>query len=95
MTRARPKRNVPADGTMDAGARILAGLARGRQIAIQRAKDTASRNIALILPLVNADIAAGHPLRGRAGRICRKLKGGLTERGVKRILDRLSVGPIH
>lgn len=82
----------PAPGTSHAavvGQTVLINLDLGRQIAIQRAKDRASRNIALILPLANEDIAGGWPLRGRAGRICRKLKGTVTERSVKRILDRL------
>lgn len=82
---------------LSAGAlRVLEGLARGRQQAIQRAKTIGAENALLVLHLANLDAAAGRPLRGRAGRISRALAGRLSERSVLRIIsDRLSVCPIQ
>lgn len=72
------------------GLAVLAGLAKGRQRAIQQAKARAAHHLAVILPLALADRAKGRPERGRAGRIARQLGGALSERHVKRILDTLS-----
>ena len=69
---------------------VLAGLAKGRQRAIARAKARAAETQLLVIIAANADRDAGRPLRGRAGRIRRKLHDAISERHVKRILDRLS-----
>lgn len=57
----------------DLGRRVLAGLAKGRQRAIELARERARRNERLVLEALNHDILAGHPERGRAGRIHRRL----------------------
>ena len=82
--------NRPSANPVAVGKKVLAGLAKGRHLAIQRARDRGRHNLALILALAGVDSASGKPLRGRAGRIHRKLNGALTERSVQRILDRLS-----
>jgi len=75
------------------GLRVLAGLTAGREKAIRRAQTRAGALAALVLDLAHADMLAGRPARGRAGRVRRKLSAlGRTtsERHVKRILDGLS-----
>lgn len=72
------------------GLKVLDGLAKGRQQAIAQAKERAAFHVAKVVIHTNADVAAGKPERGRAGRISRKLGGILSERQVKRILDTLS-----
>jgi hypothetical protein len=72
------------------GRKVLAGLDRGRAIAIAQAKARSAQRVGLIVVLVNTDTQQGRPDRGRAGRIARKLGGLISERHVKRILDRLS-----
>ena len=72
------------------GQKVLDGLDKGRQRAITQAKERAAFHVAKVVIHANVDVAAGKPERGRAGRISRKLSGILSERQVKRILDRLS-----
>lgn len=72
------------------GRKVLAGLDKGRHRAIAQAKERAAFHVAKVVIHSNADFASGKPERGRAGRIARKLGGMLSERQVKRILDRLS-----
>ena len=72
------------------GRKVLAGLFKGRQRAIEQAKERAAFHVAKVVIHANADVAARKPERGRAGRISRRLGGMLSERQVKRILDRLS-----
>jgi hypothetical protein len=75
------------------GARVLAALSAGRQRAIAAKRLQAASIARAVLGELNKDIIAGHPVRGRAGRITRRLgRHGvfLTERHVLRILDRLS-----
>ena len=72
------------------GQKVLAGLSKGRQRAIAQAKERAAFHVAHVAIHANADVAAGKPERGRAGRIARRLGGTLSERHVKRILDGLS-----
>ena len=72
------------------GRKVLAGLDRGRQIAIQQAQARAAEKRIMIVIAANADHAAGKPERGLAGRISRKLHGAISERHAKRILDALS-----
>lgn len=80
--------------------RVLEGLAKGRQLAIEQAKARAAENALLVLKAAIKDVDAGEPARGRAKRIALDLppdrsgKERLTERSVKRILDKLSVCPI-
>ncbi len=80
--------------------RVLEGLAKGRQLAIEQAKARAAENARLVMRAAIRDLDAGEPARGRAKRIALVLepdvsgKQRLTERSVKRILDRLSVCPI-
>ena len=72
------------------GRRVLAGLARGRQRAITQAQARSAQWTVQITYLALADRDVGRAARGRACRIRRKLGGALSERQVKRILDRLS-----
>lgn len=72
------------------GRKVLEGLDKGRQRAIAQSKERAAFHVAKVVIHSNADFASGKPERGRAGRIARKLGGMLSERQVKRILDRLS-----
>lgn len=74
----------------DVGERVLLGLAKGRARAIAQAKARGAARLAMIVVLANEDLQRGRPSRGRASRIARKLHGLLSERHVKRILDRLS-----
>lgn len=75
------------------GARILAGLERGRRVALEMQKRRAEELAELVLRAERLDRAAGRPDRGRAGRIVRRLhREGVevSERHARRILDRLS-----
>lgn len=79
--------------------RVLEGLAKGRQLAIGLAKFRAALNAKLVMDAALKDLDAGEPARGRAKRIVKGLPPdpsgrSLTERSVKRILDKLSVCPI-
>lgn len=79
--------------------RALEGLDNGRRLAIKLAKERAADNAKLVMDAALKDLDAGEPARGRAKRIALDLppdRSGkrLTERSVKRILDRLSVCPI-
>lgn len=88
---AAPERIVPVDSDAAAlGQKVLVGLTKGRQLAIQRSRKVGADNAYKVVILANLDMNAGSPQRGRAGRIARNLGGLLTERSVKRILDRLS-----
>ena len=81
--------------------RAIEGLARGRQLAIKRAKERRAINAKKIMKEAIKDLEAGEPARGRAKRIHLNLplndlgKPIMTERSVKRILDTLSVCPIR
>lgn len=73
--------------------RVRANLADGRQLAIADARLKGARSARAVLGELNKDILRGHPPRGRAGRITRRLRThgvSLTERQVLRILDRLA-----
>jgi hypothetical protein len=75
------------------GRKVLAGLERGRQIAIANKQGQSTQRASLILTLAAGDIVAGRPTRGRAGRITRQLSRAgqlLSESQVRRILRRLS-----
>lgn len=72
------------------GSKVLSELAKGRQRAIERARQIGAANAMQVMALAVIDAQAGRSVRGRAGRISRKLGGLLTERSVKRIMDRLS-----
>lgn len=72
------------------GRKVLAGLDRGRQIAIQQAQARAAEKRIMIVIAANADRAAGKPERGLTERISRKLPGFLSQRQIKRILATLS-----
>ncbi len=74
------------------GRRVLEALAEGRRIAIQQRKAQAADNERLVRLELDRDILAGHPERGRPGRISRRLRGRIGERGVRKILERLSSG---
>ena len=68
------------------GRTILAAFARGRAKAIQQAKARSAPLLAQIAYLALVDQAAGRPLRGRAGRISRRLGGKPKERWVRKII---------
>lgn len=84
-------------------ARVLAGLAKGRRQAIEQAKLRGAVNAKLVMQASLKDLAEGNPARGRAKRIAHalppdrfdRLGRQLTERSVKRILDKLLVCPIQ
>lgn len=85
--RAKPTR--PPSAAM-VGAKVLAGLAKGRDTinAERRAHGEFMRRI--IAEYVLLDEQAGHPHRGRAGRIARKLKNRLSQRWINKVLVALS-----
>lgn len=79
--------------------RAIQGLEKGRHLAIELAKISAAKNARLVMDAALKDLDAGEPARGRAKRIALGLPPdssgrSLTERSVKRILDKLSVCPI-
>lgn len=77
------------------GARVLAGLEAGRQAAIAKAQARAAVTAREVRRALDVDVLEGRPERGRAGRIARRLhRDGLriSERGVRKILERLSSG---
>lgn len=70
------------------GERVLRALSHGRTRAITAAKERAAlveREIRLHLDL---DILRGHLPRGRAKRISLAMRGSVSERHVKRLLDK-------
>ncbi len=69
----------------ETGRRVLAGLAKGRDIAIARQRSRGQQTRALVYDLAMADKRGP---RGLAKRIALTLR--LSERHVKRILDTLS-----
>lgn len=73
----------------EVGQRVLEAFSRGRQKAIEQARERSARRAALILDLAKIDAATGRPMRGLAGRIARKLGGTLSESQVRKILRRL------
>lgn len=76
----------------ETGARVLAALERGRQLAITRARERAAPNERDVRRLLDVDIISGKKAHGRAGRIARALRGRISESGVRKILSRLSSG---
>ena len=74
------------------GQKVLDGLAKGRQQAIEQARERVARKQMMIVILVNQDRDSGKPARGMAGRISRKLHGQISERLVRKYLARLSGG---
>jgi hypothetical protein len=72
---------------------MLEGLAQGREKAIARMRERAAITETLARRLYDIDLLAGHPPRGRAGRLSRAMRRegvSITERGVRKILERLS-----
>ena len=74
----------------ETGRKVLAALDAGRAVAVRRAREQGVRTMALVAELVVLDARAGRPVRGRAGRIARKLRGMLTEGQIRRKLRTLS-----
>jgi hypothetical protein len=74
------------------GARVLAGLERGRQRAIAQRKAAAAPRERAVRRELDLDVLAGHPERGRAARIARVLR--LDRRAVARVLARLQSGAL-
>ena len=72
------------------GQKVLAGLARAQEHARALHQARVLKNMEVVITLAAIDQKEGRPARGRAGRIARKLGGNLTERSVKRYLDKLS-----
>ena len=73
------------------GAAILQGFAKGRARANAATKEQAALNASVVAIHINADRQAGKPVRGRAGRISRKLRGVLSERLVRKIIAALQM----
>ena len=75
----------------EVGLKVLDGFDKGRSIYNAMRKVENQKRIVLISTLVRIDQEAGHPARGRARRIRRKLKGvvSLSESQVRRILSTL------
>lgn len=90
VTRSRHGFTGPSLHAAIIGHQVLAGLEKGRQQAIERAKQIGATNALRVMALAVMDIQAGRSVRGRAGRISRKLGGHLKERTVRKILARLS-----
>lgn len=84
--RAKPTGQSPAA----VGLKVLAALARGRQKINQARQEQAGFWRRIILEYALLDAQAGHPPRGRAGRIARKLKGRLSQRWINKVLVALS-----
>lgn len=83
MTRTRAQATPdPAD----IGRRVLAAFEKGRAQAIAQSKARAAPVEREVRRQLDLDILAGHPLRGRAGRIARSLRGAVSRRTVARIL---------
>lgn len=74
------------------GQKVLAGLDRGRQIAIERKQARSRERAKVIQLLLMLDVAKGRPSWGRAGRIQRRLLDSgieLSEAQTRRILCKL------
>ena len=77
------------------GVVVLANLARGRERAVAAARERGAITARAVRRALDVDVLEGRGERGRAGRIARRLqRGGVTisERGVRKILERLSSG---
>src|SRR5690242_176771 len=74
----------------DVGRRVLAALDAGRATAIRRARERGARTLLLVAELAVLDARGGRPIRGRAGRIARKLGGLLSASQVRKKLRALS-----
>lgn len=72
------------------GRRVLAGLNKGRRIGIEVRQTRSRERASLIFTLAAADIAGGKSMRGRSGRIARKMGGLLSESQVRRLLRAFS-----
>lgn len=70
--------------------RARAGLDAGRARAIEKAQKFGAYTRNLVVDLAAADVHAGRPERGRAGRIAKKLNGLAGEAHVRKILRTLS-----
>jgi len=70
------------------GAKVLAGFARGRKVAIAQAKERSARRAAAIVLLYNEDVAKGKPARGRARRIAQRMTDRISESQVRKIILR-------
>jgi hypothetical protein len=72
------------------GRKVLTGFEKGRQRAIEAAQARSQGRAKQILDLAAADVLAGNPSRGRAGRICRKMGREISESQVRRHLKLIS-----
>jgi hypothetical protein len=71
------------------GRKVLAGLAKGRRLAIEQAQ-AQSRDLAEeVLTHATVDVLKGNPSWGRARRIARKMPGKISERHIRRLLATL------
>ncbi len=75
---------------LSTGRKVLEGLNHGRQIAIAQAQARSRERAETILNLAAADVLAGKPSRGRAGRISRKMGGEISESQIRRHLKIIS-----
>lgn len=93
---------LPVAERTDFAERVRAGLARGRQRAIEYQRERAAPTERAVRRELDLDILRGHSERGRAERIAGALRGRLkiragngmirtsiTPRGVRKILERL------
>lgn len=71
------------------GRKVIEGLEKGHQRAVERAKQIGAANALQVMTLAMIDAQAGHSIRGRSARIAKKLGGLLKERSVRKILVRL------
>jgi hypothetical protein len=74
------------------GTLVLQALSEGRQRAIAVKREAAAPVEREVRRALDVDILAGHPQRGRAARIARAIHHRVTERGVRKILERLFSG---
>lgn len=76
------------------GHRVLKALTKGRRRAIEAAQARARSNERLVVEALNYDILAGHPARGRAGRIHRRIVRQFSPNGVPGLGGELPVARI-
>jgi len=79
----------------DIGAKVLANLEAGRRRGIAAARERAAQAWRAVRRELDLDVLEGHAERGRAVRIHRRLwrhNVRLTERQVRKILERLASG---
>lgn len=76
----------------DVGQRVLEGARRGAQRSLEVRRPGIERRRTLIRRALDLDILGGHLPRGRPVRIARALRGEISERQVRRLLEEIGHG---